>query len=131
MALVLYVVAAAFLAAPPVLAVLIDRQVRAFQREAFGHLRKAARNLRIMAWAMFLFYLGVLVGSLAAGDLPQIVALPLSREAIAIYARIGAAIAGYACALFVAKELYLTTKPGKLAPGAPDAGAGPVPPGEP
>ncbi len=111
--------AAAFLLAPPVLAVFIDLQVRAFQREAFGHLRKAARNLRIMAWAMFVFYVGVLAGSLAAGDLPQIVTWPLSREAIAIYARVGAAIAGYVGALFVAKELYLVTRPGKKAPGAP------------
>ncbi len=116
----LVLVATVFLLAPPVLAAFIDRQVRAFQREAFGHLRKAARNLRVMAWAMFLFYLGVLVASFTAGDLPQIVQWPLSSEGFAIYVRIGAAIGGYVGALFVAKELYLVTRPGKIAPGLGD-----------
>jgi hypothetical protein len=116
----LALVAALFLLAPLVLAALVDQQVRTFQRQAFGHLRKAARNLRVMAWAMFLFYLGVLGGSLAAGDLQQTVEWPLTKEALAIYLRIGAAIGGYVGALFVAKELYLVTRPGKLASGSPD-----------
>lgn len=115
----LLLLASAFVAAPVVLAVIVDWQVRLFQQEAFGHLRKAARNLRIMAWAVLLYYAGVLGGSLAVGDLADMVRWPLPTEGLVIYLRIGAATVAYVFALFVAKELYLVTRPGKMAPGAP------------
>lgn len=115
----LVVVAAVFMAAPIALALVVDWQVRQFQREAFGHLRRAARNLRIMAWAVLVYFFGVLGGSLAIGDLGDMIQWPMPTEGLVIYIRIGAAILGYVFALFVAKELYLVTRPGKLAPGAP------------
>lgn len=115
----LVLLASLFMAAPVVLAAVVDWQVRQFQREAFGHLRKAARNLRIMAWAVLVYYFGVLLGSLYVGDLGHMVEWPMPRDGFVIYVRIGAALVGYAFALFVAKELYLVTRPGKLAPGAP------------
>lgn len=115
----LVVLAALFIAAPVVLAAIVDWQVRQFQREAFGHLRRAARNLRIMAWAVLVYYGGVLGGSLVLGDVGDMVTWPLSAAGLVIYIRIGAAIVAYGLALLVAKELYLVTRPGKLAPGAP------------
>ncbi len=117
MALVL--LASAFLAAPVALAAIVDWQVRQFQREAFGHLRKAARNLRVMAWAVLVYYAGVLGGSAAIGDLGDMAAWPMPTEGMVVYVRLGAAILAYTLALFVAKELYLVTRPGKMAPGAP------------
>jgi hypothetical protein len=115
----LLMLASAFMAAPVVLAAIVDWQVRMFQQEAFGHLRKAARNLRVMAWAVLFYYAGVLGGSLAIGDLEDMILWPMPAEGIVIYVRIGAAILAYVLALFVAKELYLVTRPGKMAPGAP------------
>ena len=115
----LYILATAFLAAPVGLAIVVDLQVRAFQREAFGHLRKAARNLRVMAWAVLVYYAGVLGGSLAVGDLGDMVRWPMPTAGLVVYVRVGAAVLAYTLALFVAKELYLVTRPGKLAPGAP------------
>ncbi|MEK6976123.1 MAG: hypothetical protein AABY18_07255 [Candidatus Thermoplasmatota archaeon] len=115
----LVALAALFMAAPVVLAGVVDWQVRQFQREAFGHLRRAARNLRVMAWAVLVYYAGVLVGSLVIGDLGTMVVWPMPTEGVVIYVRIGAAIVAYVLALLVAKELYLVTRPGKLAPGAP------------
>lgn len=119
MNVLLLLLASSFLAAPIVLAVIVDWQVRQFEREAFGHLRKAARNLRIMAWAVLVYFFGVLGGSLAIGDLGDMVLWPMPTEGAVIYVRIGAAILGYIFALFVARELYLVTRPGKMAPGAP------------
>ena len=115
----LVVLAAGFMAAPVVLATIVDFQVRQFQRESFGHLRKAARNLRIMAWGVLVYYAGVLAGSVAVGDLAAMADWPMPAAGLVIYIRIGAAILAYVFALFVAKELYLVTRPGKLAPGAP------------
>lgn len=115
----LVLVAAVFLAAPVVLATIVDFQVRQFQHEAFGHLRKAARNLRVMAWAVLVYYAAVLAGSYALGELPQMAEWPLSTAGLVIYIRIGAASVAYGFALFVAKELYLVTRPGKMVPGAP------------
>lgn len=115
----LVLLAASFMAAPVVLATIVDFQVRQFQREAFGHLRKAARNLRVMAWAVLVYYAAVLGGSLVLGDLQTMAEWPIASEGLVIYIRIGAAIVAYALALMVAKELYLVTRPGKLAPGAP------------
>ena len=108
------------MAAPVVLATIVDFQVRQFQREAFGHLRKAARNLRVMAWAVLVYYAAVLGGSLVLGDLEAMADWPIPIEGLVIYIRIGAVIVAYALALLVAKELYLVTRPGKMAPGAPD-----------
>lgn len=105
------VIASVFYIAPLVFAIFIDRQTAAFQREAFGHLRKAARNLRIMAWAIFVYYVGVLVGSAIIGDLQYMYQLPLKPEGVQIYVRIGAAIFGYVFALLVARELYNVTIP--------------------
>jgi hypothetical protein len=115
----LVVLAALFMLAPIALAVVVDWQVRQFQVEAFGHLRKAARNLRVMAWAVLVYYGGVLGGSLVLGDVQEMAEWPLSAAGLVIYIRIGAAIVAYGLALLVAKELYLVTRPGKLAPGAP------------
>lgn len=115
----LVLLASAFLAAPVALAAVVDWQVRQFEREAFGHLRKAARNLRVMAWAVLVYYAGVLGGSVAVGDLGAMVLWPMPTEGVVIYVRVGAAILAYTLALFVAKELYLVTRPGKMAPGAP------------
>lgn len=115
----LVVLAGLFLATPLALAVAVDLQVRAFEAEAFGHLRKAARNLRVMAWSILVYYAGVVGTSLAAGDIAELLNWPLSPEGLAIYARIGAAILAYVLGLRVAKELYLVTRPGKMAPGAP------------
>lgn len=98
---------------PLVMAILIDRQTASFQREAFGHLAAAARNLRIMAWVVFLYYVGVLAGSAIIGDLPRMFELPMEAEGIQIYVRIGAAIVGYIFAMGVARELFLVTKPRK------------------
>ncbi|MEA3191277.1 MAG: hypothetical protein QOD77_1859 [Thermoplasmata archaeon] len=111
MQLVLAAVASVVAAAPLALAFVVDRQVRSFQREAFGHLRRAARNLRFMAWAIFVYYLGVLAASWLTGDLEQLARWPLSAQAWAIYLRIGAAILAYVMAILVARELYLVTKP--------------------
>ncbi len=105
------VLAVAAVATPVVLAYLVDCQVRAFQREAFGHLAKAARNLRLMSGAVLLYYFGVLGGSWYAGDLATMLEYPLAREGLAIYVRIGAAVLAYVLALNVAKELYLVTRP--------------------
>lgn len=116
----LVLLAALFMLAPAVLAGIVDWQVRQFQREAFGHLRKAARNLRVMAWAVLVYYAGVLAGSYALGDLAAMAEWPMPTEGVVVYVRIGAAAVAYVFALFVAKELYLVTRPGKLAPGAPD-----------
>lgn len=107
----LIILAAAFFIAPLALALLVDRQVRAFQAEAFGHLRKAARNLRLMVWFIFVYYLAVLIGSLVIGDMPAMWTYPLAAEGVQIYVRIGAAILGYVFALQVSKELYFVTKP--------------------
>lgn len=115
----LVVLAALFLLAPIVLATVVDWQVRQFQREAFGHLRRAARNLRIMAWFVLVYYAGVLAGSLVLGEVGDMVRWPMPAAGVVIYVRIGAAIVAYVLALLVAKELYLVTRPGKLAPGAP------------
>ncbi|HLF16678.1 MAG TPA: hypothetical protein VI796_04515 [Candidatus Thermoplasmatota archaeon] len=122
--------AALFIATPALLAVAVDIQVRAFQREAFGHLQKAARWFRLMTFAVLLYYFGVLAASLYAGDLQGMLEFPVPREALAIYVRIGAATLAYALALMVAKELYLVTRPGRMAPGAP-ADDGPAGPGDP
>lgn len=100
-----------FLLAPLYLAFLMDRQVNAFQREAFGHLARAARNLRIMSWAILGYYLIVVTGSYFNGDLAGMVRLPLTREGLLLYGRIGAAIIAYFFGLSVARELYLVTKP--------------------
>lgn len=108
---VLAAVASVVAAAPLALAFVVDYQVRMFQREAFGHLRRAARNLRIMAWAIFVYYLGVLAASWLAGDLQQVAELPMTAQGWAIYVRIGAAILAYVMAILVARELYLVTKP--------------------
>ena len=116
----LVVLAAGFMAAPVVLATIVDFQVRQFQHQAFGHLRKAARNLRVMAWAVLVYYAAVLGGSLVLGDLQKMAEWPIASEGLVIYIRIGAAIVAYALALMVAKELYLVTRPGKMAPGAPE-----------
>ncbi len=97
--------------APLVLAIFIDRQTASFQREAFGHLANAARNLRIMSWMVFAYYLLVLFGSLWVGDLDAMFMLPMPKEGIQIYMRIGAAILAYVGALGVARELFLVTKP--------------------
>ncbi len=107
----LVVLAIVFYIAPLVLAILNDRQVRAFQKYAFGHFEKAARNLRIMIWFVFVYYVGVLIGSLVIGDLPAMWEFPMPAEGVQIYVRIGAAAAAYVFALFVSKELYLVTKP--------------------
>lgn len=111
----LAVVAAAVAATPLALAFAVDYQVRSFQRQAFGHLRRAARNLRLMAWVIFAYYVAVLAFSYWAGDLQQTAELPLSPEGWAVYFRIGAAILAYALAIAVARELYLVTKPGRTA----------------
>lgn len=115
----LVLLAACFMAAPVVLATIVDYQVRQFQHEAFGHLRKAARNLRIMAWAVLVYYAAVLGGSLVLGDLQTMAHWPMPASGLVLYVRIGAAIVAYVFALFVAKELYLVTRPGKMVPGAP------------
>jgi hypothetical protein len=107
------VLAVLFMAAPLVLAVFIDRQVAAFQKEAFGHLRKAARNLRIMAWGVFVFYVGVLAGSALLGELQMTMQYPTPAPGVQIYVRISAAIVAYVFAFFVAKELYQVTLPGQ------------------
>lgn len=110
---VMLVIAIAVYSAPVVLAVLVDRQIRAFQKEAFGHLAKAARNLRMMAWFILLFFLGVVVGGLAVGDLKETAMWPISGTAATMYLRVFAATAGYLFALAVSKELYAVTKPQK------------------
>src|SRR5688500_8151376 len=107
------------MAAPVALAAVVDWQIRQFQREAFGHLRRAARNLRLMSWAVLVYYAGVLGGSLAVGDLAAMTEWPMPADGLVVYLRIGAAIVAYILALSVAKELYLVTRPGKMAPGAP------------
>lgn len=62
----------------------------------------------------------MLGGSLVLGDLPKMAGWPMPPEGMVIYFRIGAATVAYGFALFVAKELYLVTRPGKMVPGAPD-----------
>ncbi len=107
------VLAAITMLAPCLLALVIDQQVRAFQRQAFGHLAKAARNLRIMVWAVFAYYAVVLAGSWLIGDLEAMFMIPMPVEGVQIYIRIGAAILAYVFALFVARELFLVTQPRK------------------
>ena len=115
----LAILAALVMAAPVALAAVVDWQIRQFQREAFGHLRRAARNLRLMAWAVLVYYAGVLGGSFAVGDLRAMTEWPMPADGLVVYLRVGAAIVAYILALSVAKELYLVTRPGKMAPGAP------------
>jgi MFS family permease len=105
------ILAALFMLIPLVLAVRIDMQIRAFQAQAFGHLRKAARNLRIMAWSIFGYYVGVLGGSYFVGDLRHMFDWPMPAEGVQIYVRIGAAVLGYLFAGAVARHLYLVTVP--------------------
>jgi hypothetical protein len=106
----LWPLAALFVAAPPALAFLVDRQAKAFQAEAFGHLRRAARNLRIMGAAILAYYTIVILGAWYTGDLRLLVEPP-TREGILLYVRIGAASVGYAFGYFVARELYLVVRP--------------------
>ena len=101
----------AVLLTPLALALLADAKVRAFQKQAFGHLRKAAIYVRLMGWTIFLYYVGVLGGSFALGHLGEMMAYPLSGEGFAIYLRTGAAILGYVMLNLVARELYFVTQP--------------------
>jgi len=100
-----------FLSVPFVMAFRIDRQVATFQREAFGHLARAARNLRIMGWSIFVYYLGVLGGSWWIGDLRASVQWPMPASGLQVLLRVGAAVLGYAFAGAVAHELYKVTEP--------------------
>lgn len=107
----LVIVATVFLAAPLALAVAADLQVRAFQHEAFGHLAKAARYVRLMGWTIFVYYLGVLGGSWALGELQALFFWPLATAGLVVYIRIGAAIAGYVMLNLVATQLYRVVRP--------------------
>lgn len=107
----LAVLASLFLVAPLGLALAADYQVRAFQREAFGHLAKAARYVRLMGWTIFVYYLGVLAGSFALGELQAMFEWPLSTAGAVVYIRIGAAILGYVMLNLVAGQLYQIVRP--------------------
>ncbi len=117
----LAVVAGLFLLAPLGLAVAADYQVRAFQREAFGHLAKAARYVRMMGWTIFVYYLAVLAGSLLLGELQMMFEWPLAAPGAVIYVRVGAAILGYVMLNLVAAQLYRIVRPAgspmRVAPG--------------
>lgn len=108
----MWILAGAFLLAPVALAVAADVQVRAFQKEAFGHLAKAARWLRLMGWIILVYYGGVLIGSYALDELQDLVRWPLSTAGLVIYVRVGAAVLGYALLNLVARELYRVVRPG-------------------
>lgn len=106
-----WVLATLFVVAPPVLAILADRQARAFQREAFGHLRTAARHIRVMIWAILVYYAAVIGGSAVVGDLGAMVQDPMPARGFVVYLRIGAAIVGYVFMVRVTTALYLMTRP--------------------
>lgn len=113
---VMLIIAILVYAAPVVLAILVDRQIRAFEKEAFGHLAKAARNLRLMAWFILVFFFGVIIGGWVVGDLQETAQWPISGTAATMYIRTLAAITAYVFALFVSKELYAVTKPRRNGP---------------
>lgn len=73
-----------------------------------------------MVSAVMVYYVAVLVGSAWIGDLRHAAQWPVPPEGIQIYVRIGAAILGYVFAHAVARELYLVTQPGRMAPGGPE-----------
>lgn len=117
----LAVLAAAAFAAPPLLAWRCDRQARAFQREAFGRLARAARNVRLMVWCILAYYAGVVAGSVAVGDVGAMVQWPMPARGAVVYLRLGAAVLGYVLMLGITRELYLVVRP----PRAPGTSAGP------
>ncbi len=105
------IVAVVWLAAPLYLSIRVDHLVRTFEAEAFGHFRKAARNLRFLVWAIFTYYLGVIIGGVIIGDVQAMFYWPMPAEGVVIYIRIGAVLVGYLFASMVARELYLVTRP--------------------
>ncbi len=105
------IVAVLFMVTPAVLAVRAELQLRAFQHEAFGHLASAARHLRLLIWAVFVYYVAVLAGSAWIGDLIHMFEWPMERAGIQIYVRIGAAILAYLLGGRVATDLYKITLP--------------------
>lgn len=105
------IAAVAWLAVPSYLALRTDARTREFQGQAFGHFRKAARNLRWLVWAIFAYYVGVVVSAVLLGDVVAMFRYPMPAEGVLTYVRIGAVIAGYVFTHLVAKELYLVTRP--------------------
>lgn len=109
--------AALVLASPGAFAFISDRQAASFQREAFGHYRRAARNLRILVWIVFVFYALVIAGAFVTGDIREMMFFPLSARATFVYLRIVAVLAGYVVVNLVTHELWLVTRPAP--PGSP------------
>ncbi len=105
------IVAITWLGLPLYLSLCVNRLVRTFEAEAFGHFRKAARNLRYLVWAIFIYYVGVIIGGLIIRDVQAMFYWPMPAEGVVIYIRIGAVIVGYGFASLVARELYLVTRP--------------------
>jgi hypothetical protein len=117
----LVALASAFIAMPIWLSYQIDQQVKAFQREAFGHLRQAARYLRVLSWGIFVFYLAVVLGAYQMGHLGGMVTWPVQGEALQVYFLLSAAMAGLALEGLVARQLYLITVPATRATAASTA----------
>lgn len=103
--------AVAWLVAPTLLAIRVDARARAFQDQAFGHFRKAARNLRMLVWAVFAYYVGVIASGIVLGDVAAMFHFPMPAGGVLTYVRIGAVIAGYVFTDLVARELFLVTQP--------------------
>ncbi|MEK6985549.1 MAG: hypothetical protein AABX89_04110 [Candidatus Thermoplasmatota archaeon] len=111
---VMALVGVALLVTPLALAFLCVRLVLAFEKEAFGHLRRAARNLRILCFGVFLYYAVVVASSLPNYAVVGLFSWPLHAEATALYVRLIAINLAFFGGLMIAKELYHVTQPGRL-----------------
>lgn len=109
---VLLVMGLAVIVSPLLLAVRIELQARRFQTQAFGHLSRAARNLRQAVWGVLAFYVLVVGGGAATGQYATLFEWPLGGDAALVYLRILAVTVAYALFGRVAQQLYLVTVPG-------------------
>lgn len=100
---------------PVPLAALALRDIRVFEREAFGGYRRTARRLRLVLIAVAAYYLAFMIAGLAAGRLDQMVVLPLSTDASFLYLHVGLALFAFAAIWRTARELYRMTVPKRLA----------------
>lgn len=107
-------IAVVWLATPAVLAFRTDLRTRAFQAQAFGHFRKAARNLRWFVWAVLAYHIGVIATGLVLGDITDMFRYPMPASGVLAYFRIGAVTAGYVFTNLIAQELFLVTQPGSI-----------------
>ncbi len=96
---------------PVPLAIVALRDIRVFEREAFGGYRRTARRLRLTVFAVSSYYLVFTLAAFVAGQLGEMTVLPLSTEGIFLYLNIGLAVLSFVTILLTARELYRMTVP--------------------